>query len=145
MTGGISLQTWECFCITGLLCQTQCHHSRVQVRMLWVEIGQTCDSLLIIYHFFLVLEFELRAYILSHFASPFFVKGFLWDRLSWTICPSWLQTLIFLISASWVARITGVSHQLLADFFTFKTVFCSGNLLILGQFWRVDHSVYQQS
>jgi hypothetical protein len=28
----------------------------------------------------------------------------------WTICPSWLQTVILLISASWVARITGVSH-----------------------------------
>jgi hypothetical protein len=36
--------------------------------------------------------------------------GFFQDRVSWTICPDWLWTMIFLISASWVARITGVSH-----------------------------------
>jgi hypothetical protein len=39
---------------------------------------------------------------------------FLWwvfqDMVSWTICPGWLRTMILLISASWVARITGVSH-----------------------------------
>jgi hypothetical protein len=27
-----------------------------------------------------------------------------------TICPGWLWTAFFLISASWVARITGMSH-----------------------------------
>jgi hypothetical protein len=32
------------------------------------------------------------------------------DRVSQTIFPGWLQTVIFLISVSWVARITGVSH-----------------------------------
>jgi hypothetical protein len=40
---------------------------------------------------------------------------FLWrdfqDRVTWTICQSWFLTVIFLISASWVARITVVSHQ----------------------------------
>jgi hypothetical protein len=34
-----------------------------------------------------------------------------WDRVSWTNCSDWLQTTILLISASWVAKITGVSHQ----------------------------------
>jgi hypothetical protein len=29
-----------------------------------------------------------------------------WDRVSQTICLGWLQTVILLISASWVARIT---------------------------------------
>jgi hypothetical protein len=39
------------------------------------------------------------------------VKVFIfWDTLSQTICPGWLWTTILLISASWVARITGVSH-----------------------------------
>jgi hypothetical protein len=38
----------------------------------------------------------------------FLVKGF-WDRVSWSICLGWLQTLILPISASWV-RITCVSH-----------------------------------
>jgi hypothetical protein len=28
----------------------------------------------------------------------------------WTVCPRWLWTTILLISASWVARITGMSH-----------------------------------
>jgi hypothetical protein len=32
------------------------------------------------------------------------------DKVSGTICPGWLCTMILLISASWVARITGMSH-----------------------------------
>jgi hypothetical protein len=40
---------------------------------------------------------------------------FLWrvfqDRVLQTIGPGWLPTAILLISASWVARITGVSWQ----------------------------------
>jgi hypothetical protein len=35
-------------------------------------------------------------------------------RVLWTICPGWLQMAILLISASWVARITGVGHRHLA-------------------------------
>jgi hypothetical protein len=42
--------------------------------------------------------------------SVLFCDGFIWDRVSWTICPG-LWTTILLISASWVARITCVSHQ----------------------------------
>jgi hypothetical protein len=34
--------------------------------------------------------------------------------VSWTICPIWPQTLILPMSASQVARITGVNHQCLA-------------------------------
>jgi hypothetical protein len=41
--------------------------------------------------------------------QPFFCAGFFWDRVSPTICLGWLWTAMFLISASWVARITGVS------------------------------------
>jgi hypothetical protein len=55
----------------------------------------------------LVLGFELRACTSSHSASPFFVMGFLeigsHELFAWTA--------IFLSSASWVAGITGVSHQ----------------------------------
>jgi hypothetical protein len=40
---------------------------------------------------------------------------FLWrvfqHRVSWTICLGWLPTTILLISASWVTRITGMSHR----------------------------------
>jgi hypothetical protein len=54
------------------------------------------------------LRLELRAY----WTTP--PALFLWrvfrDRGSWNICPGWLQTAILLISVSWVARITGLSH-----------------------------------
>jgi hypothetical protein len=62
-------------------------------------------------------------YTLSHSTSPFLWWVF-WDRVSRTS-----RTITFLISASWVARITGVSHQHLA-----KT-FLKGNFLVyLGIF-----------
>jgi hypothetical protein len=35
---------------------------------------------------------------------------YFWDRVSQTICLGWLQTVILFISASWVARITGMSQ-----------------------------------
>jgi hypothetical protein len=41
--------------------------------------------------------------------QPFFVIGFFPDRVLRTICLSWPRTVIHLIFASWVARITGVS------------------------------------
>jgi hypothetical protein len=41
-------------------------------------------------------------------------------RVSWTVCPGWLPTVILLISASWVARITGVSHRRLAQAICFN-------------------------
>jgi hypothetical protein len=47
----------------------------------------------------------------------FFLWRVFWDRISWTICPGWLQTAILPISASWVARITGVSYRCLAPIF----------------------------
>jgi hypothetical protein len=51
------------------------------------------------FFFFLVLGFELRVYTLSHSTGPF-CGGFFQDRVSRTICPSWLQIAILLISAS---------------------------------------------
>jgi hypothetical protein len=60
--------------------------------------------------FFLsVLGLELGAYTLRYSTSPF-CHGFFQDIL-WTICLGWLQTVILLISASWISRIAGVSHQ----------------------------------
>jgi hypothetical protein len=40
-----------------------------------------------------------------------FCEGFFQDRVSQTICPGWLPTEILLISASWVAKIIGVSQR----------------------------------
>jgi hypothetical protein len=42
--------------------------------------------------------------------QPYVCDGFFQDRVSWIICPGWLQTMIFLISASWVAGTTGAWH-----------------------------------
>jgi hypothetical protein len=46
---------------------------------------------------------------LESLQQRFFVMAFFWDRVSRTICPGWLWTRILLISASWVARITGMT------------------------------------
>jgi hypothetical protein len=62
------------------------------------------------------LEFELRTlhlqvlYHLNHTSSPF-CSAYFGDGILKTICPGWLQTIILPISASQVARITGVSCQ----------------------------------
>jgi hypothetical protein len=83
------------------------------------------------FFFFLVLGLELKAFTLNHSASPFCDRYFQ-DRFSQTICPSWLRTTILLISASWVAKITGMSHQHLAlpfcfSYFSDKVLwFCPG-------------------
>jgi hypothetical protein len=85
-------------------------------------ISENCPIHLLIYSldsfffFFLVLRFELRAYIPWTTPPALFWDGFFWDRVSWTICPGWLWNLILLISAFWVIRITGVSHWCLATF-----------------------------
>jgi hypothetical protein len=50
-------------------------------------------------------------YHMGHSTSPFLCIEYFQDRVSRTICPGWLWTAIFLISAFWVARITGVNHQ----------------------------------
>jgi hypothetical protein len=64
--------------------------------------------------FCVVLEFELRAYTLSHSTSVFFVMGLFKIGSPKLFAQDWLQTSILLISASWVARITVVSHWHLA-------------------------------
>jgi hypothetical protein len=53
-------------------------------------------------------------YSLGHTSSPF-CSGYFGDRVSQTVCLGWPQTMILLISASQVAKITGVSHWHLAE------------------------------
>jgi hypothetical protein len=65
----------------------------------------------VIFFFFEVLGFELRAYTLSHSTSPFLWWVSFEIGSCGSICPGWLRTMILLISDSWVVRITGVSHQ----------------------------------
>jgi hypothetical protein len=48
----------------------------------------------------MVLGFELKAYTLNHSTRPFFVIGVFRGKVSGTVCPGGLQTVILLISAS---------------------------------------------
>jgi hypothetical protein len=60
------------------------------------------------------------------------VKGFFKAGSCRTICQGCLWTMIHLISASWVARITGMSHQCLAFSTAFNTYPYILYLLILS-------------
>jgi hypothetical protein len=69
----------------------------------------------------MILGLDLRAshllgwhYHLSHSANPFFGDGLFGDRVSNCFLRDWLPTVILLISASGVARITGVNYKCLA-------------------------------
>jgi hypothetical protein len=60
---------------------------------------------------------------LEPLCQSFSCVGYFWDdRVSWTICPCWLQTFVFLITASRIARITGVNHWCLALFFFWSSI-----------------------
>jgi hypothetical protein len=51
---------------------------------------------------------------LSPMSSPF-CSVYFGDGVSWTVCMGWPWTMILLISASQVARITCMSHRCLAS------------------------------
>jgi hypothetical protein len=70
-------------------------------------------------------------YHLSHTCSPFCMVIF-GDGVLWTIYPGWSQTTILEISASQVARITGMSHQ--APGSHFLIIIISWELLLLDFF-----------
>jgi hypothetical protein len=62
----------------------------------------------------------LRIYTLSHSTRPFLWRFFFEITSRGPIFLDWLWTSILLISAFWVAGITGVSHQLPASYFLKK-------------------------
>jgi hypothetical protein len=66
--------------------------------------------------FFVFSVLRLNSGSMSWATPPAQVFEYFWGRVSWTICSSWLWTLMLLISASWVARITGVTHRCPAIF-----------------------------
>jgi hypothetical protein len=90
--------------------------------------------------FFLVgLESELRALCLPGRCSAtgatlpaLFCVWYCQDRVFQAVCPGWLQTTIILISASWVTRITGVSHWYPACYSYFGNVGLTKYLLGLA-------------
>jgi hypothetical protein len=61
------------------------------------------------------------------------------EMRSWGIfCPGWLQSAILLISASWVARIVGVSHWCWAS-----VLFLKIRTPVLPELFLHDHSISQ--
>jgi hypothetical protein len=58
---------------------------------------------------------------------------------AWAICPGWLWTMILLISASWVARIVGMSHWRPAHLRLFKQCQRVRYLLLLILLLIVKH------
>jgi hypothetical protein len=86
----------------------------------WDHIS-TNSALCLFFHLIVYLFIFLQSWGLNSGSSPwatppalFFCEGFFEIRSHGTICPGCLWTSILLISASWVGRITGVSHQCLA-------------------------------
>jgi hypothetical protein len=77
---------------------------------------------------YILLECYLSTVI---YLNPEALRKILWDRISWTYLPTWLRTTVLLISASWVARIIGVSHRL------FWVSFCKlqNSLISKGKRW----------
>jgi hypothetical protein len=70
----------------------------------------------------------------SPWATPptlFFCEGFFKIVSHRTLCPGWLRTANFLISASWVAKITGVSHWCLSCQWPLR---CTAPFLVLAIF-----------
>jgi hypothetical protein len=62
------------------------------------------------YYFFHSAEAWTQGLHLEPLHDHFF-DGFFQDKVLQTICQSWLWTVILLMSASWVARITGMSYR----------------------------------
>jgi hypothetical protein len=76
------------------------------------------------------------------------------DRVLWTICLGWLWTTILLISASWVAGITGVSRWRLVSSEVLtkvqmhskqkKQLFNKCWTLIVQKNWTKSHTLYKK-
>jgi hypothetical protein len=85
----------------------------------------TSSPSFLFYLFFVVLGLELRTFTFSPSTNPTFCDMVFWDRVSQTVCLDWLWTVILLISASWVGRITGMSHWCPARFYFWDRVLLS--------------------
>jgi hypothetical protein len=78
------------------------------MNVLWTLVCKF-ESLLSIFFFLWCWGLNLGATPWALFCVRYFQ-----NRVLWTICLGWVWTMILLISATWVPRITGVSHQHLA-------------------------------
>jgi hypothetical protein len=79
------------------------------MKRYWILPKDFSVSIEMIMWFYYYYFFTIRVW-----TQPFFVMVYFWGKVSWTICWLAFWTSILLISASLVARITGVSHRYLA-------------------------------
>jgi hypothetical protein len=68
--------------------------------------------------------------------------GIFQDMASQAICPGWLWTTVLLISASWVARITGARHWRPTFLYFIKAMIALSLYLTLC-FFPIDHFILQ--
>jgi hypothetical protein len=66
---------------------------------------------LLVYYFFCSTGVWTQDLHLKPLHQPLFCDGYFQNRALWTICLGWLWSMILQISAFWVARIIGMSHQ----------------------------------
>jgi hypothetical protein len=71
-----------------------------------------------------------------------------WHGVSKTFCPSWLQTLIFLISTSWVARLwplcptcTGNSKRHTCQNYLHTWLAHSHSAIVASESWIANHAI----
>jgi hypothetical protein len=85
-----------------------------------LQVCTTTLGWLFLFFFFLFAVMGLNSGP-SPWATPpvLFLRKVFRDSVSWSIYLSWFWTVILLISASWVAKIIGVSHQRLATHLVF--------------------------
>jgi hypothetical protein len=117
------------------MCYYLCNHHSLLNHFISIKILLSQENLCTSFCFFfflVILGFEFSKtrqalYHLSHSIIPFCV-GYFWDRVLWTIYLGWLWTATLLISASWVARIIGVSHLHQVAFLFCLFIFADGGL-----------------
>jgi hypothetical protein len=94
-----------------------------------------------IFFFFFLRYWDLKAGLhLKPLHQHIFCDVFFWDRSHELF--TWAEFVTFLISDSWVASITGMSHQHLTFIYLFLVTFCCCFFLFCSfwQYWELNSS-----